>query len=124
MSTLAEASQGGTDPVRLSRRCALLDLAGAIAILSVPIGAAIATAQPIPNPPDRKTLAALSPPLQAKLEQRQTEAQTNLRAARKRKTRDKKRNRAARQDQRENRLRTREERQRTRDERLRAHPAP
>jgi hypothetical protein len=41
---------------RVSRRAAVLELAGIAAVLAVPAGVVLATAKPIPNAPNRKVL--------------------------------------------------------------------
>ena len=43
-------------PLAVSRRTAMLELAGMVGVFAVPVGAALNTANPIPNPPSRKTL--------------------------------------------------------------------
>lgn len=111
--TPADAKHGGARAALVSRRDLFLERAGIVAILAVPVGAVVATAQPIPNAPDRKTLAALSPTLQSRLEQRLALVKSRKRKA-KQKNRDRAAERAARQRQRAQRLRDREELRRSR----------
>jgi hypothetical protein len=47
----------GAGETFLSRRGILLEIAGVVLVLAVPAGAIFATAQPIPNPPNRRELA-------------------------------------------------------------------
>lgn len=53
-----------------SRRRLLLEVAGAAVLLAIPVGAALATAQPIVNPPGREELDVLSDQRKDVLEQR------------------------------------------------------
>jgi hypothetical protein len=53
-----------------SRRRLLLEVAGAAVLLAIPVGAALATAQPIVNPPGRDELDILSDQRKEILEQR------------------------------------------------------
>ncbi len=62
---------GTSDPdLQKSRRRLLLEVAGAAVLLAIPIGAALATAQPIVNPPGREELDVLSEERKDVLEQR------------------------------------------------------
>ena len=60
---------GNTEPQK-SRRRLLLEVAGAAVLLAIPVGAALATAQPIVNPPGREELDVLSEERKDVLEQR------------------------------------------------------
>jgi hypothetical protein len=55
---------------RRSRRRFLLEVAGAAVLLAIPLGAALATAQPIVNPPGRDELDVVSDQRKEVLEQR------------------------------------------------------
>lgn len=57
---------------RQSQRRLLLEVAGAAVLLAIPVGAAIATSQPIVNPPGRDELDVLSDQRKDVLEQRAT----------------------------------------------------
>ena len=56
MSAAQDASPSSSDGERFSRRAAVLELVGIAAVLAIPAGAVLATANPIPNPPNRKIL--------------------------------------------------------------------
>lgn len=55
-----------------SRRELLLEIAGVALVLAVPAGAIFATAQPIPNPPNRRQMA-IEPEERTEVEQTQHE---------------------------------------------------
>ena len=55
-----------------SRRGLLLEIAGVALVLAVPAGAIFATAQPIPNPPNRRQMA-IEPEERTEVEQTQHE---------------------------------------------------
>ncbi len=123
-AVIPETNLSGVDSEPLSRRRALLEIAGVVIGLGIPAGAMIATAQPIPNPPDRDVLMALSPARQALIEQRRAVEHDHKRAAKKatRKKKSPSRDRRARQRQREQGKQARRAQQRARAERRAAQP--
>ncbi len=80
MSAADPASPPGSDGERVSRRAAVLELAGIAVVLAVPAGAVLTTANPIPNPPSRKTLN-FAPPANPGTEQRERAAEKENRRA-------------------------------------------
>jgi hypothetical protein len=60
----------GGDPV--SRRTAVRELAGIALVLAIPVGAMLATASPIPDPPRRRALN-VAPPVDLPTEQQPQE---------------------------------------------------
>ena len=105
------------DPGTLrSRRAALGELAGMLTVLAVPIGAVIATARPIANPPDRDVIAALSPAKQDVAAARREAANASRRPAKSHKRDpERRRLRERRKEARQDRARLREERRRSRE---------
>ena len=69
-------------PLAVSRRVVALELAGIAIVLAVPVGAVIKTANPIPNPPSRKTLQIMPPERMESEEQQRAAEQEKRRAKR------------------------------------------
>ena len=74
----------------VSRRTAVFELAGMALVLAIPVGAMMATAKPIPDPPSRKALnfAPLANPV---AEQQQRKAKKEKRRSDKKQRKDKNR---------------------------------
>lgn len=68
---MTDISTSDTAPqTQKSRRRLLLEVASAAVLVAIPVGAALATAQPIVNPPGREELDVLSDQRKDVLEQR------------------------------------------------------
>lgn len=67
---MTDSRERTTGPVATASRRRLLEIAGAVVLLAIPVGAALATAQPIVNPPGRDELDVLSDQRKEVLEQR------------------------------------------------------
>lgn len=71
---MSELSFQSSENAPKSRRRFLQELAGIAAVVAIPVGAAIATARPIANPPGREALDVLSEERKALIEQRASDS--------------------------------------------------
>jgi len=88
--TTNEPSSTDSGSERVSRRTAVFELVGMGLVLAIPAGAALATANPIPNPPSRKMLN-FTPLPDPVAEQQQREAEKEDRRSPKKRREEEKR---------------------------------
>ena len=94
MSERLDPSASSTTGDQITRRAVILELGGIAVVLAVVIGAVVATARPIPNPPRRKTLDSMMPENPSTEEQLPEIEQEERRARKKRSDRKSRQDRA------------------------------
>ena len=118
--TTIEPVSSGTGSERVSRRTAVLELVGMGLVLAIPAGAALATANPIPDPPSRKALNFTPLPDPVAKQQQRDEEKEDRRARKKRRAEKKRREGKKRRASGESRRASRDEKARPNDTEQRA----